>query len=369
VRLLPPICYYSNQLVLLFLTFIVLKANCQTNELLNHFQENSIELENLDNPIDFNLDIEEIKNTLFFAQGEVHGIATYERIKLELLKYLYLHAGVRVYVVELGSSHAFLFNQFLQTGSQDLISGFNESETQFWIDLKNFNDRNIEKIEVVGIDFERTSAIRKAFDILLSTDVPEVIIGNIDALKRAFKRNLAIKTRSVLFEKTQELVKDNESIYREYFGDKYHIFHSIIFNDVPTKGTTKRDKYMLDRFITYHSKHPGSKYFGVFGISHANRNLNTLVGMLVKSQALPFENRVTVFSPQYMNCQTEYGNKTLTVDNYGLLTQEKVKNRTDIINDLENDLILIDLEGLEGKYKKINLASDYLIVVKNQRKN
>lgn len=351
---------------LLLLLCTCLIANAQ-EELENHFSKHSINLEGLNEPIDFDLEGSILTNTLLFAQGEVHGVTMYERIKLGLFKYLYKKAGIRVYIVELGTSHAFLFNQFLLTGNQDLISGFNESETQFWIELKRFNDNNEEKIEVIGIDFERSSAIKKTFEIILDPYLPNEIDHNIRELKSAFESMPDPKTRDAIIEEMRQHINENEAVYKEYLGGNFDTFHSIIFNESPVTGTTKRDKYMIANLKKYHERNPGSRYFGVFGISHTNRNNNTLIGMLSKDEKLPFYKSVTVFSPQYMNCETNYGSKTLTVDDYGLLTQEKIKKRRDILSKLENDLLFIDLKGLDFKYKRLTAASDFLIVLRNQK--
>lgn len=304
----------------------------------------------------------------FFISGELHGVSSNHKIKFKLLKYLHQKANVRYLVIESGHSSAFLLNKFLTIGDTSLLYGYYLAEKAFWQYLRAFN-RNLpadERVQVIGIDFERDEAFLKAMPLLLPiTQSPQAIEPGIVALRKIVEDSITGNKRVKITKAVQKNLKRNSVLYKNYFKEHYTVFRKIINNPVPLTPGTKRDKFIYKNMMKEDQSKAEGNYYAQYGISHVNLTYGNIAGLLNTQEDSPFKSEVLALMPQYFNCMARHKNEVWEADGFGLLGQAGIKNVDEIAALFKDNVTFIDLRFVKN-HPKLKNGAHLMILVKNQ---
>jgi len=250
---------------------------------------------------------EKLSTYRFFFKGEDHAFPKENGNSLfTLLTYLYKNDHVRYLVMEFGPDFAFLANQYLETGDDSLLIErrlyfFKE----FWKNLYEFNRSkdSLERIKVIGFDFNRFTFTAKVFDQILKRKnlFPH------EELRSAFAKIIGWKDTDWDFDKQRQfdkgfgqfrsLCKTYEQELEDWLGIDYDIFYAIINNNTAVSEKVKRDKTVVTGLKKYIHEAGDENYLFNYGIEHIFLDGIGLAYLLANSEE--FKGKVCSIYPRY----------------------------------------------------------------------
>lgn len=246
---------------------------------------------------------QDIKNKKIIIIGEIHYLEANYIVQTDLLIHLNKHFGVRHLLIEFGRAEAFLYNQYLKTGSERYLNqtfpGFCQFE-KFLIGINKLYEYNLglssdNKLIVHGLDFEREPGLSASLYFLLSDYSGNPLIENLrNSIKSRLDTigverdtkdyNLYLKERIL----SLTLPDDNNK----------HVIDYILGNNSFASNLSERDNHMAQTFLALDTT--SEAYFGQFGIAHTM--LNALGGFAaILNSHIQYQNKVLVTNMYSVN--------------------------------------------------------------------
>lgn len=217
----------------------------------------------------------DINNSLVLI-GEAHEVKGTYKTELFLLKEFFKRGKSNI-IIEGGISEAYIFNEYLETNNEELLSLTRAGGVNYrrFIDgLKSLNDEY--SIEFKGVDFERGVCLEYVFNKWFKDCTePQLQLIRNSVLSITHKTS-AKKIKSTLFEIKQNFEKYQQLLERELEAD-YVIFKSIVFNPVYQAdfgvSSKKRDRYIVENILSIEDNILRKSVL-IFGSNHfTNENL------------------------------------------------------------------------------------------------
>jgi hypothetical protein len=232
-------------------------------------------------------DAEFYKNQLFLF-GENHGSSNPQNADILLFKQLYKKAGVRFYVAEVDDTKAWMLNNYLRTGDEQLLKQVFSSwlaNTAQWANKSNFQKfKNLrafylslkasQKFNVIGIDNVQDYSLLKFYAKFFGDKIKtkssaklytDSLIRITDTLTYAGRKEMGKFSRRV----ASEILK-YENLYKTALGKSFKPFSHFI-NSLALMGKgIYRDSVMALNFediIKTYGLHQ-KKMYGFLGFYH-----------------------------------------------------------------------------------------------------
>ncbi|UZR96803.1 hypothetical protein [Chondrinema litorale] len=273
---------------------------------LSTFAQDTIFCADLNQPEFENYDLfnQDLKSKKLIILGEMHYKASNPIIQAELFIHLNKEFGVRHLLIEFGHAEAYLYNRYLQTGSEwylDHTSPGLGNSKEFYNSMKKLYKYNLElnkdkKLVVHGLDFEREPGLSATLYELLSnyTD-PQVESLRDSIYERLDTIGLERDTKEYshyLKGKIGELSLPNDENKR--------IIDKILNNESYFVNLSQRDKYMVKHFMELDTTQEA--YLGKFGIAHTMLNaVNGFTALLNNMEQ--YKNNISVIQMYYPNSE------------------------------------------------------------------
>ncbi len=255
----------------------------------------SIDLEDESEFKDLAIMDSDIEGKEIFFTAELHGTKANEQLNTKFLKYFKEKTDFKYYLCELPYSDAYFINKYLDTGDIKILEeiykplkgtfGWNKDGYNHWKKLYEYNNTlpKESRIEVIGVDIEHQpiNAYKFLVDVLPDKEAPEEIKTVIDKIKSTFKD--LDKFDEAFAQCSKELqndIKEKESIYKEYLGEKFTSFNLVNLNVLNRIEAYKhkeegnvdwnntRDKMIYESFQILQKELPKGKYYGQWGLNH-----------------------------------------------------------------------------------------------------
>jgi hypothetical protein len=289
------------------------------------------------------------RNYKVFFTGENHSFLRQNtKVELKMLRYLHQKAGVRIYLLEFGTSVGWLANKFIQTGDTSYLSDLKDKSyrdyTDLFLGLREFNKTlpDSEKIQVFGIDLEWSQPVAcKALarflpDTLAPPDSIRLSVESLRGLSRFLKADPETQKNTYpsyyfsgnynIRNSLREIIsnfRSHTADYSRYLAEDYAIFHKIIrgLENFRTwdeyegsrmiQGMYYREQYMYEEFLGILKTYPDAKFFGQFGRCHVARqkqeewcngyDLSPLAGRINNSDNTLVRGKVCTIAIYYPN--------------------------------------------------------------------
>lgn len=281
-----------------------------------------------------NLLIGRLADKDFYLIGEAHTFLANNDFQLSLIKTLHKN-GVYNIANELPHSTCFLFNQYLETGNDSLLTLLKPSATYKLLKkVREFNlEQPVEKrIKYYGIDYINSGETCSNFLVslkLIREKIPpanlplDIFLGRY-LQKETLQHQDVVELNDTLFAKLQS----DSIIYKKHFGDYYDDLLLMTSNLVGNR--TNRDSYVFNSFqLLYRQlaakQRSKPKFFAFYGIGH----LDNFGNYLLSDNDSPVKNNVCKIGIQYINCLGGWTNAAYRNDG---LYRIKKKNLNDFID-------------------------------------
>jgi hypothetical protein len=236
-----------------------------------------------------------LKNYDVFLFGESHTTNFEPEFKFNFVKHLNGKYGVRQVFMEIGTTAAYCFNNYLTTGDTAIFTKYKlpylwGKYKNFWIKLFEYNRKLPDslKLNINGVDFERI----ELFAFLVNNKKPNIAIPN--NLKPTFLIIESIlQNKPELFSKTfknaiNQLKKDfttYEQDFRVLYNEEFDIVKKAILNETPRVAKpAPRNKAWLLTIQQKLKEMNSSKFVGFFGAAHTTyKNEESIANMLQTS--------------------------------------------------------------------------------------
>ncbi len=319
-----------KKFIILF-SFIVLVVGCNPYKrgVTTYFEDNHSELNILnDNDFSsFNLLLDDISDKRIYFTGESHGIGFNQTITLKFLQFFNINAGVNYYLAELGYAGAYLINEYLETGDEQLLLdvinlsegtyAWTKENIAFYKDIRSYNNTLSEpdRITIIGIDIEHQhiAGILLLYRLLPLNDPPSEISALISELIDIYEDELYSYANVEDFSnRLFQDIENNTTAYEGYLGSDYFDFYlsarnlTYKFDVYADYNAVIRENYIYENFKSVFSHLPDAKFYGQWGASHIHLKKHSGVDWIAKlineSTDLSLQNAVLTIKPFYLNC-------------------------------------------------------------------
>ncbi len=292
----------------------------------------SIDLEDESEFKDLAIMDSDIEGKEIFFTAELHGTKANEQLNTKLLKYFKEKSDFKYYLCELSYSDTYFINKYLDTGDIKILEeiykplkgtfAWNKDGYNHWKKLYEYNNTlpKESRIEVIGVDIEHQpiNAYRFLVDILPEKKAPEEIEAVIDKIKSTFNDlDKFDETFAQCSKELQNDIKEKESIYKEYFGEKFTSFNLVNLNvlnqieaykhkDDHVDWDNTRDKMIYENFQTLQKELPKGKYYGQWGLNHTFQSKEKdkmWFAAYLNSDDSIFKDKILTVIYNYDNCE------------------------------------------------------------------
>jgi|GEM_PF-3592957 len=248
------------------------------------------------------------QNHNYFIVGEFHDYLEVPPAKLELIKYLAAHKGVRHVFMEIGRAAASLYNSYLQTGDTSFISkpplAYNTSaaDKEFWKQLYEYNATLDAPIVIHGMDFERLEFLKVMRMLKSGTkDLGQTpFLRKLDTLHLATVNSTDLE--GPLAEARADLARTPE-LYAALYGDNLAVIKYMLANENTYAKYKLRNKAMHKNVMQEVAQDSINSFVLFAGMNHTNAgDKNTLGAMLANDKYLHGE--VANIAMLCKNCTT-----------------------------------------------------------------
>lgn len=253
--------------------------------------------------------------------GETHTIIFEPIFKLRLIKHLNDEFGFHDVFMEIGSSAAYLFNKYLETGDTDFITKLNLPYTygaeyaKFWRGLYEYNTTMPpqQKIVIHGVDFERSDVFKV---LLLAKDPGKDIPEDLKPIFMTIEKAVGDTFLQKIFEKPfKEKLAEVQSVFQQHdrelqnlYSKNTYLIHQIVMNDSKISRSVRPRNATMMAHISEDVQHDHiTKFIGFFGGAHTDyHDPHSLTN---RCQDLAgFAGKIVHISSVYYNtAQTKYG--------------------------------------------------------------
>ena len=281
-----------------------------------------------------NLLIKEIEAKDFYLIGEAHTFLANNDFQFSLIKTLH---NRRVYNIanELPHSTCFIFNQYLETGNDSLLTLLKPGATYNLLKkVRQFNQTQqaAEKIKYYGIDYIDAkydySNYRMSLKIIRekipSKNLPLDIFLDKYVQKEKFLYRDIVELNDTLFLKLQS----DSTIYKKHFGIYFDDLLLMSSNMVGNK--TNRDLDIFKSFSLlyeqlYRKQNSRPKFIAFYGMGH----LDNFGNILLMNNKSPVKNSVCKIPIQYINCLGGWTTATYRNDGLYQISKNNLKSLID----------------------------------------
>ena len=243
----------------------------------------------------------------FYIIGESHTFLANNDLQFALLKTLH-QQGVYNVANELPHATCFLFNQYLETGDETILSGLRPEATYSL--LKKVREFNLsfpkdQQIRYYGIDYADPKYNFYDLSASLQTIRKYVVPASLplDTLIDHYrlKEVITLNDAKTLLAQLNDKLQTEEKQYRSHFGTYYDDLLLMSSNILGNR--TNRDKSifacfsLLYKLLQTKQKAP-PKFLAFYGIGHLE-NLGTI---LQENDGSPVKGSVAKIGIQYINC-------------------------------------------------------------------
>jgi len=273
----------------------------------------------------------DIEGKEIFLTAELHGTKANEQLNTKFLKYFKEKTDFKYYLCELPYSDTYFINKYLDTGDIKILEdiykplkgtfAWNKDGYNHWKKLYEYNNTlpKESRIEVIGVDIEHqpVNAYKFLVDVLPDKEAPEEIKAVIDKIKSTFNDlDKFDETFAQCSKELQKDIKEKESIYKEYLGEKLASFNLVNLNVLNLIETYKyeermdwnntRDKMMYENFQILQKELPKGKYYGQWGLDHTFQSKEKgkmLFTAYLNSDDSIFKDKILTVIYNYDNCE------------------------------------------------------------------
>ena len=311
-----------------------------------------------------------------FFVGEFHGIQATPEIKLALIKYANQHNGVTDVFMEIGLSAAFLFNAYLESGDTTLITDpplptiYRNHGVNFWKQLYTYNKTLEHKLIIRGMDFERAEFLKVLKMLMpMGKEKPSEISGVLSYIDTVNLNRISNSDdiQDSLYTVIRNDMKQHNSTYEQYYGDKFKTVASIMYNVNSFNKFNSRNKTMY-RNMEQQIEDDGIKKLITFnGAAHAWKDKGCLCGDLLRGAA--FKNKLVDITFVCKNCYDYNGSFSHPGGRIWELEQSfnKVKEMdTEYDKYFNNGCRYTLMPASLSDKKNVRINTDYIILIKDQ---
>ena len=278
-----------------------------------------------------NLLIDKLDTKDFYLIGEAHTFLANNDFQFSLIKALH---KLSVYNIanELPHSTCFIFNQYLDTGNDSLLTLLKPSATYNILKkVREFNQNQQadKKIKYYGIDYIGAENDYSNYKISLrlirnkipSKNLPLDIFLDKYLRKEKFLYQDIVEINDTLFLKLQS----DSTIYKTHFGIYFDDLLLMASNMVGNK--TNRDSNIFKSFSLlyrqlYQKQKSIPKFIAFYGMGH----LDNFGNILLKDNKSPVKNSVCKIPIQYINCLGGWTTATFRNDGLYQISKNSLKN-------------------------------------------
>lgn len=322
----------------------------------------------------------DLEDNIIFLSGEYHGIVEAIDMHLYLLKYFVKEANVKYILFESGYTSAEFLNEYLKSGDinilkyiMDSLRGTMAHTKEYYEliqDIYEFNKSLPEdkKVQFVGIDIEHQPKVALKY---IKSLVPNKEVG-----KEIKEFVSIIKTMRIgnYLEATKELtklIKEDEPLIKEYFGDNFFKLSLAIRNLSISKGQMNREEYMINNFKEQYENLPEGKYFGQFGAYHIAKdgefdiNGYKPFAYYIYNEYERTKGKVITITSNYVDSKgySEVSGKTLDLYKYAI-PENFTDDKLNILYKLNKEESIL-VNKVLGEDKKVIDYYDYIILFNN----
>ncbi|MCG2615076.1 hypothetical protein LZZ85_12325 [Terrimonas sp. NA20] len=243
----------------------------------------------------------------FYLVGESHTFLANNDLQLELLRSLH-GQGVYNVACELPHATCFLYNQFLETGDEQILADLRPAATYKL--LKKVREFNLslpkeQQIRYYGIDYSDPQhglrnlykSLRSIRSYVTSKSLPlDTLIGHYLS-----KDSISMSDARLLCPQLNESLRSEEERYRSHFGIFYDDLLLMSSNMLGYKANRDNSIFMgftlLYRLLEKRQQ-TAPKFLAFYGIGH----MVDLGGMLEENDGSPVKGGVVKIGIQYVNC-------------------------------------------------------------------
>ncbi len=310
-----------------------------------------------------------------FFVGEFHGIKGVPEVKLALIKYLNQTQGITDVFMEIGTSAAWLYNSYLETGDTSFISkpmlpyAQQQYYRDFWKALYSFDSGISKKLRIHGIDFERIEFIKvlrllKPMEKTVSWAIKNTIsfIDTVSLQNSPALYSEDFSEQNEIYEKVRTEMQANRQEFEYYYAEDFSVVAKMMFNENTYRNYDNRNRAMYHNLIAEMTSEGIKKFVLFAGMNHGNKNgLLTLSNRLKKNKVLRNH-----FAEMDMLCKDCYEGH-LHFDYKGPNSFDKLILMPAIYDKYFNlacKYTMIATDTIEDS--KVQHYSDYLILMKDQ---
>lgn len=351
----------------------------------------------------------DIEGKEIFFTAELHGTKANEQLNTKFLKYFKEKTDFKYYLCELPYSDAYFINKYLDTGDIKILEeiykplkgtfGWNKDGYNHWKKLYEYNNTlpKESRIEVIGVDIEHqpVNAYKFLVDVLPDKEAPEEIKTVIGKIKSTFNDlDKFDETFAQCSKELQNDIKEKESIYKEYLGEKLASFNLVnlnilnkvnIDNHIEDKvdWNNTRDKMMYENFHILQKELPKRKYYGQWGLDHTFQSKEKdkmWFAAYLNSDDSIFKDKILTVIYNYDNCEKmDISENGRYAPHKFAVVYPQIKETNDL---LEGDLNIYKLTGentpfsetqmfnsIDGKELEASMLDffQYIVCVRNSK--
>ena len=305
--------------------------------------------------------------------GEEHTSAANVLTVFSTIKYLQANGGMDAFVMEIGPSEAYFYNQFLESGVDSLLaytfygSKFKEWKA-FWKKLYTYN-RSLPKhkrILVKGIDFDRAHTFGRLIQHMAHQygQLPKPLNGLVKTTsEEGFYQNYThrLPTREdIAFLQNAKTIlnKCKTQLSGLITLNDFQVLEAICNN--PVEGFAgKREKGLFENTIRLSQPYENARFMMLIGRGHANYQFKNLAYMLKTQSNINVLSAISL----YEGSQTWSTGFKAPVQNNELSKKPWKAYSKAIKLNAPEDITWVDVRQMGQLYK----YADFIILIQNQR--
>ena len=186
--------------------------------------------------------------------GENHSSSVGSTIYPELIQYLNKESGLTTLLIEFGSSEAYFYDLYLQTGDEKwlnytIFGGAYKDWKKAWRKIYKFNKTLDQPLKIIGIDFERARTLGYAlYKIFSGYDKRPIFV---DSLMGVVSDTTFYNTHTIGYptdndkafvSRTRSLLKDNRKAIKSLVNDhEFAFIDGMIKNQAMDYGKNREE--------------------------------------------------------------------------------------------------------------------------------
>lgn len=351
----------------------VLILVCLSNSVSSQDYSSYVQPVSIENDKDFKgFDLIDPGTSKLFVLGEHwHNIRSVPKATLKLLQYLHEEANVKILAIEHGKSVAFMINEYLKSGDQEILENITRN-TMFWgqenraflKDLREFN-QNLPKndriiVKSIDIEYKQESAIYMINDFIGDKSIPDELKSTVGEFQRIYAETKEHRESydglAIMFYYDREFVQqliiqtindleDESQKYIDFFAEDFSDFATMILEmddgltfdyTNPNQHYRFRDRLIYKNFIELVDEYPNVGILCPIGMRHMMKN-SSLSDLDIRPSS-PLKDQVTYIRISAL-LKKSINAGDLKKINFNFPNQLKVNSATIIKHSKENAIL------------------------------